>query len=238
MYPYMKEHKSSASSAIWYNYDHARDEILKKDPKQIARDAEVDFNDVNFNEANFNEADLNEANSNKTNFTFLSLNQEITVSYPECKATFAGTDINPDHHWHLPILHYLAMSDGTPLSGEYVPIRYLDQHIAHPELFEHETGAKIARKFDGKDMDILKQTCIDLGGELQESSADLSFRLNFLPRFPIYIRLFMSDDEFPGSGKMMFDKNSFHYLHEMDLHCIGPLIVAFLSRHYQYLESL
>ena len=217
LYPYMKEHKSRASSASWYSYDHARDEILKKAPELIARDAEVNFNG--------------------DSFTLLSLNQKITVSYPDCKATFAGTDISPDHHWHLPILHYLAIADGTPLSGEYVPIRYLDQHIAHPEQFEHETGATLVRKFTGKDINIIKQACIDLGGEPMDSSADLGFKLNFLPRFPVYIRMFMSDDEMPGSGKMLFDTNSFHYLHEMDLHVAGPLIVAFISRHYRYIEE-
>ena len=47
----------------------------------------------------------------------------------------------------------------------------------------------------------------------------------------------MPDDEMPGSGKMLFDSRCLHYLDEMDLHVIGPLIVDFLIKHYAFIEQ-
>ena len=219
MFPYMEEHTTIASPALYYDFDHARELILQKDPHAIAHNAKVSFNDE------------------KNHFTFLSLNQTITVSYPECKATFAETGKSPDLHWHLPLLHYLSTADGLPLSDELMPIRYLDKHIAHPEMFEHETGAKLVRHFNGKSIDRLKAACLALGGELKQSSADLYVKLNFLPCFPVYLQLWLADDELPGSGKMLFDKHCLHYLGEMDIHVCGPLIVRFLIKHYA-LESV
>jgi len=85
----------------------------------------------------------------------------------------------------------------------------------------------------------LCEVCAALGGEIYRSNttADLSVKLDFLPRFPVYIRLWMSDDEVRGSGVMLFDKQCLHYLGEMDLHICAPLISRYLIKHYAYLES-
>lgn len=214
MFPYMEKHTTVASSALYYDLAHARDLILEKDPFEIARNAQVNFD------------------SESACFSFLSLNQRMTVSYPACKVAFAETGKSPDLHWYMPILHYLAIADGTPLSGEAVSIRDLKEHVAHPELFEYETGATLYQHFDGKDANRLKEVCAALGGKIFESNADLFAVFAFLPRFPIYIKLWMSDDEVPGSGKMLFDRHGLHYLDEMDIHTAGPLFVHFLKQHY------
>ena len=219
MFPYMEEHNNVASPALYYDFDHARSLLVRKDPLAIAHDAQVVFDETS------------------SRFAFLSLNQEITVHYPECKAVFTETGTSPDLHWHLPILHYLATANGVPLSGELVPIRYLDKHIAHPEQFEQKTGKRLGKHLDGKKIDMLEQACIALGGEILKSSADLYAKIGFLPCFPVYIKLWMSDDEMKSSGKMLFDKYSLHYIGEMDIHVSGPLIVNYLIKQYNLLEG-
>ena len=219
MYPFLEEHTNIASPALYYDFAHAREQILKKDPLDIARDACVRFD------------------AESACFSFASLNQGITVRYPACTAVFTETGNSPDPHWQMPILHYLAIADGAPLSGEAVSIRDLKKHVAHPELFEHETGARLFRGFDGKNIERLKETCAALGGEIRESNADLLATFAFLPCFPIHIKLWMSDDEIPGSGKMLFDRRCLHYLDEMDIHVAGPLLVDFLIKHFAYEHS-
>jgi hypothetical protein len=130
----------------------------------------------------------------------------------------------------MPILHYLVTADGVPLSGEAVPLRSLKKHIAHPELFDHETGDRLVKCFDAQQLDELVRVCAALGGVRIKASADLFVRFDFLPRFPIYMRLWMSDDEIPGSGKLLFDSHCLHYLDEMDIHTAGPLFVEYLIK--------
>jgi len=219
MLTYMQEHTTVPSPALYYNFEHAQDLILKKDPYQIARDANVSFDEKN------------------SHFLLKSLNQSITVSYPQCKAVFTETGKAPDLSWHMPILHYLAIADGTPLSYDFASIRDLKKHVAHPDLFERETGLRLIKFFDGKNINRIEKVCIALGGEIRESNADLFATLAFLPRFLLHIKLWMSDDEFPGTGKMLFDKCSLHYLDEMDIHILSPLVVSFLIKHYNMIDK-
>ena len=123
-----------------------------------------------------------------------------------------------------------------PLAVKWLLCLDLKEHIAHPQLFENQTGGKLIKNFDGKSIDKIKEACIALGGEILESKEDLFAALMFLPRFPVYIKLWMSDDEIPGSGKMLFDNRCLHYLDEMDLHVLGPLLVDFLVMHYALIE--
>jgi len=215
----MENHETVASTALFYDFDHARTLILKKHPHEIARDAQVDYDDKN------------------SCFTFLSLNQMIVVSYPECKAIFEATGKAPDLNWHMPILHYLSTANGIPLSGELTPIRSVDKYVGHPELFERETGGRLIKHFDGKSVETIKQVCTALGGETLDSSADLYVKLNFLPRFPVYIKLWMTEDELPGSGQMLFDKRCLNYLGEKDIQIFGPLIAKYLTQHYDLVNN-
>ena len=43
MFPYMEEHRAVASPALYYDFEHARKLILKKDPLEVAREADVVF---------------------------------------------------------------------------------------------------------------------------------------------------------------------------------------------------
>ena len=215
MKPYMTEGGAAASRAQYYDFDRAKELILKRKPHDIAKTALIDFDEE------------------KSCFTFAGLGQEIRVTYPGCEATLKESGKQPIVHWHMPILHYLSTADGFPLSGRLVPFMLIGEHTAHPELFENETGKKLLAYFDGKPIDELKQACAALGAEALKGSGDLYYRFDCFPGFPIYFKFWYSDEETPGSCKFLFDEKCTHYLEEMDIQMMGPLLANFLIAEHE-----
>jgi len=219
MYPYMTDGGIVPSGALYYDFDHAAKLILRRKPQDIAETADVEFHEKN------------------SCFSFPSLGQQIKVTYPGCRVTFAETGKAPVINWRMPILYYLSTADGFPLSGNLVPFDCTGAHTAHPENFEKETGIRLLQYFDDKPPDHLKQACAALGGQKLTGSGDLYFRFDFMPRFSIFFKFWYSDDETPGSGKFLFDEKCIHYVEEMDIQMCGPLLAEFLIHQYEYSEQ-
>jgi len=218
MYPYMTEGGVVASGALYYNFEHAVKLILKRDPLEIAEATGIDFD------------------SEKSCFSFVSLGQRITVTYPDCKVMLAETGATPVVNWRMPILHHMSAAGGYPLSGNLVPFRYINEHTAHPVNFEKETGAMLLEFFDDKPADKFLQACAALGGETVKGSGDLYVRFNFLPRFDIFLKFWYSDEETPGSCTFLFDEKCTRNLDEMDIQMCGPLLADFIIRQYECTE--
>jgi len=211
----MTEGGAVPSHALYYDFGHAVKLILERRPAEIAGCAGICFD------------------AEKSCFTFTSLGQGIEVTYPDFNVTFAGTEKKPVANWHMPILHYLSAADGFPLSGSLVPFRYINEHTAHPDNFEQDTGVRLLKYFDDKPSDKLKRACEALGGEALKGSGDLYFKFDYLPKFAIYFKFWYSDDETPGSCKFLFDEKCSHYLDEMDIQMSGPLLTEFIIKHYE-----
>jgi len=220
MLPFMTEGGAVPSGALYYDVDNAVKAIIKRKPQDIAKTAGIAFDDKN------------------SCFTFPSLSQSITVTHPDYKVTFTGTEKTPVANWLMPVLHYLSIADGFPLSGNLVPFRYINEHTAHPDNFEKETGESLLIFFDGKPQDKLRKACEAIGGELLKGSGDIYARFDFLPRLPIFFKFWYSDDETPGSCKFLFDEKCIHYLDEMDVQMCGPLLAGFIISQYKLTELI
>lgn len=212
--PYMLYAGEKSSGAIYYDVDHAREQILAKAPEDIARLAGVTFLEK------------------EQAFTFTSLGQSITVDYPSCQVHFTKGGEKPALSWQLAILHYLVTADGVPLSGKWVPFREYERHVAHPTVFEHDTGQVLVDRLGNKPAAKILEACGALGADIEKSSADVCAVFHLLPRFPIKLNLWLSDEELPGSGGLLFDSRSAHYLPVEDLHTTGPMVVNFLACQY------
>lgn len=217
MFPYMIEGGTVPSGALYYDVGHAVNQIRKRTPHEIARSTGIEFDDKN------------------SCFTFVSLGQGITVTYPDYVVTFTGTGKTPGVDWHMPILNYLSVSDGSPLSGNLVPFRYINEHTAHPVNFEFATGERLLKYFDDKPAEKLKQACTTLGGEIMKATADIYVRFEYMPKFSVFFRFWYSDDETPGAAKFLFDDQCTHYLGEMDIQMCGPLLAGFIIKQYELL---
>lgn len=64
-----------------------------------------------------------------------------------------------------------------------------------------------------------------IGGRSAESNADCAIRFDFLPRYPLLLKLWLADEDFPASGKLLVDASSDHYLTIEDAVTIGQLVM-------------
>ena len=211
----MTEDVDIPSHALYYDFNHAVERILKREPSEITRMTSIPYDEK------------------KSCFTVISLAQSITVTYPDCKVTFTETGKIPILNWRMPILHHLATADGVPPGGNLVPFRHIDKPIAHPINFENDTEVKLLKYFDNKPADKLRQACEALGGEVLKGNADLFVRFDFLPKFAIYLKFWYSGDDPPGSVKFLFDDRCIHYLEQMDVQVCGPILADFIVKQYE-----
>ena len=78
--------------------------------------------------------------------------------------------------------------------------------------------------------DIFKATAAcKLGAELLPSNADFCARFDFAPRYPVWLKVWFADEEFPASGRLLLDESAPHYLTIEDAVTVGSLILDQLT---------
>lgn len=174
--------------------------LAGRDPVEIAANAAVEFDG--------------------TAFRFFSLGKQITVTYPDYRIT-------PKlHHWHhLIILHYLNLADGSPLSGQWITFAQQRDGMVRGGGFDRRAEVWLARLQYEK----VVQRCREMGGQELDSSADLSVKLPFLPRYPVMLNFWKADEDFPASGRLLLDGSAEHYLTIEDAVTVGDLILELLE---------
>lgn len=158
-------------------------------------------------------------------FRFRSLGQEIFVAYP-------GYGITPSlHHWHiLTILHYLSSADGTPLSGKLISFSQYEHGLVRGGGFDADAERTIRDTLGVLPEEELLRRIRRLGGTRISDNADLCVKFPYLPNYPVYLKLWFADDEFPASGRMLLDSSAAHYLSIEDAVTIGDLILDMLCQ--------
>lgn len=170
------------------------------DPKEISRRGNVAFDGNAFH--------LN------------SLGQDILVTYPQYQ-------IEPQlHQWHiLTILHYLAKADGTPLSGELVSFAQHKDGLIRGSGFDRNAEVIIRNRLGILTEEELLRRSSLLGGQIIPANADLCVKFSYLPNYPLYLKIWFADDEFPASGRLLLDASAEHYLTIEDAVTIGELLL-------------
>lgn len=154
-----------------------------------------------------------------------SLGQELVISCPDYA-------IEPQlHQWHtLTILHYLARADGSPLSGELITFGQYKDGMVRGGGFDRRAENVIAAQLGNLSKEELIGRIHRLGGKILSGNADLCAAFDFLPNYPVYLKIWFADEEFPASGRMLLDASAPHYLTIEDAVAVGELILEELSR--------
>lgn len=180
--------------------------VQKKAPEEMAEKAGVFFD------------------KEASRYILATLGQEITIAFPSCEFSERLED------WHtLLTLHYLELADGTPLSGQWIPFGNLKDGLIRGTKFDRTAEKALQAAFHGKSLEQIKEICQGLGGEFQETKADLGVKFLLFPRYPMLLNLWMEDDEFPLTGKLFVDQQADHYLTIEDAVTAGSIILDRLS---------
>ena len=179
--------------------------LAGRDPQTIARNAGIPFDPVS------------------RVFHLPSLGMELTVEYPSYRILPAVSG------WHrLLILHYLDLADGVSLTGRDISFSQMKDGLVR--------GSGIDRKCEGafqqmRELDPVRLAalCTEMGGERLKTNADVSFRISFLPRFPVTLKVWLPDEEFPASGRMFVDASADHYFTIEDAVTVAELLIERLT---------
>lgn len=173
-----------------------------RDPTRIAENADVRYDPV------------------EQTFSFRSIRTDLTVTYPDYKITpqLPG--------WHrLLVLHYLDLADGHPLTGREISFSMMKAGTVRGGNIDRKCEQAISR---------LKETDLarigqSIGAEAIVSNADLAFRIPLFPRFPVTLKIWLPDEEFPASGRLLVDASADHYLTIEDAVTLAEILIETIS---------
>ena len=157
-------------------------------------------------------------------FHIPTMGMNVTVSWPDCHFT-------PElPGWHsLVILHYLDLADGTPLTGKEIPFGKMRSGMVRGGGIDRKCEVAI-QKLKYLSEDSLTRICESLGGERIASNADAAWRLPFLPRFPVTVKIWLPDEEFPASGRLFPDASADHYLTIEDAVTVAEILLEKMTQ--------
>ncbi|MHB9095788.1 MAG: DUF3786 domain-containing protein [Eubacteriales bacterium] len=191
-------------------YKFAVEKLVKKDPQEMARNADVTYN---------HEAGL---------FTVTYLGDRYSVSYPD------GIVESLDKKEEVPVtakilvLHYLTSANGAPLQNKWISFKELPDGAIYIEPFTNRAIKPMLSLFAGKQEEFV-ELALTIGGKV-ENLGDTAVTIFPLPRVPITYVIWSGDDEFPASGNILFDGSASCYLPTEDYALLSSLVVYYLGK--------
>lgn len=154
----------------------------------------------------------------------LSFYETIEIQLPEfC--------INSDmDEWH-----YLDMADGTEGSQKLITFGNLKDGLIRGTKFDRTAEQKLEKLLQDKDHEKIQKACKNLGAEFTETKADLCAVFPVLPRYPVTLKIWFADEEFPASGKIFLQDHADHYLSVEDAVTVGEILLQKLSEAFSSL---
>jgi len=139
---------------------------------------------------------------NKKKVTFKSLGEEITL---DLESLSVDRDL-PLFHYSL-ILQYLLSEDIGTIDNTWISISDTEPgDVARGANFDRQVRDIIASGFTGKTGKDIKTALLSLDASLQpKEKADISAIVYLFPKYPLLINLWLSDEEFPASGKVLIN---------------------------------
>ena len=148
----------------------------------------------------------------------------VEVQWPDGKIT------PPVSKWHaLTLLHYLDLADGTPLTGRTITFSQYKDGLVRGGGLDRNVELIVRRDLGVLPREELARRCETLGAELLPSNADFCARFDFAPRYPVWLKVWFADEEFPASGRLLVDESAPNYLTIEDAVTVGALILDELT---------
>ncbi|MFW9914791.1 MAG: DUF3786 domain-containing protein [Candidatus Thorarchaeota archaeon] len=116
---------------------------------------------------------------------------------------------------------YAHSVEESPETGEMLSFAQLHGGRAFQRAFVERAVRPIAGKF-GADSRMLREAASLLDGR-QLEYGDCSFRIQSLPRVPIFIILHEASEEFSAHCSLLFDSSTNHYLSTEEASILGAL---------------
>ncbi|MBU5337024.1 DUF3786 domain-containing protein [Intestinibacter bartlettii] len=193
-------------------YIAAKKRLEGKDPKEIAKNAGVEFDEQT------------------STLKVKSLDRVVELEYPSYDMKEKRDD------WQiLTLLHYLDLADNTPILSKQIKFGELKDGLIRGARFDKTVEVELERFLKNKDEKQVIEVFKSLDAKFIDSKADLSAVFYLYPYYPVTINIWFEDDEFPATGKMFLDKTADHYLTIEDAVGVGELMIRVINQRYEEL---
>lgn len=111
---------------------------------------------------------------------------------------------------HIAFLQYLELEAPPKPSGEWIAVGDLEPGaVSRGSSFDTRVAGFVSARLGRFPEEKIRRACAELGGEfIKYRSADLSAVFRFVPDYPYLLNLWLADEEFPASGKILVNAGS------------------------------
>ena len=157
-------------------------------------------------------------------FWVRTLGRRVEIQWP------AGKITPPVSTWHtLTLLHYLDLADGAAFTGRTITFSQYKDGLVRGSGFDRNAELIVRRELGVLPPAELARRCRALGAELLASNADFCARFPFAPRYPVWLKIWFADEDFPASGHLFVEESAPHFLSIEDAVTVGSLILDQLT---------
>lgn len=154
-----------------------------------------------------------------------SFHEKIEIQLPD----FTVCPVMEEWH-HLLLLHYLDLADGAEETGHLITFGNLKDGLIRGTKFDHTAEQELEKILKNKTPEKVEEACKKLGAEFIATNADLCASFRIFPKYPIILKVWFADDEFPVSGKLFLQDNADHYLSVEDAVTAGEVLLKKLDK--------
>jgi hypothetical protein len=147
----------------------------------------------------------------------------ITLTVPDFSFQ-SSTSANITLVAKIIVLHYINTASGLPMTGDKIPYEDIPGCRHYQTVYEKRVIKPLIAAF-GHDKYVFREAGLALGGT-EEEYGDASFTLHALPMVPITFILWEGDEEFPPTGRTLFDPAIAGYLPLEDVVVLSKLAVT------------
>lgn len=157
--------------------------------------------------------------------------QEVILTFPE----LVGYDAcrQPLNNFDQAMLaYYFALSDGSPLAGSWISFFDLPNGNFYAQAFQGYSGDQMAKAF-GNDSSAFENAARSLDGRppwLSASLGDSAFVFQVFPHVSLLAVLWLGDEDFPPSYRVLFDAAISHHLSTDACAILGSMLTRRLLK--------
>ena len=124
----------------------------------------------------------------------------------------------------------MCIRDSTEGSQKLITFGNLKDGLIRGTKFDRTAEQKLEKLLQDKDPEKIQKACTSLGAEFIETEADLCAVFPVFPRYPVTLKIWFADEEFPVSGKIFLQDHADHYLSVEDAVTVGEICLLYTSR--------
>ena len=151
--------------------------------------------------------------------------QEVVLSWPGLKATYASDGSACSVYDEGMLLYYLRQADGTPLADRWIGYRELPGGSFYSQAFQGYSGDRLSRTY-GENPEAYAQAAQRLEGVTLSGLPGVAYAFLPLPRIRLAAILYPGDEEFAARASVLFDAAASHYMTTDGLALLGAGLVG------------